>query len=39
MANVQLRTWEKEDEGRPWDDALEEELRTGWDRYPDRARL
>jgi hypothetical protein len=24
-------------QGRPWDDSLEEELRTGWDRYPERA--
>jgi hypothetical protein len=23
-------------QGRSWDDTLEEELRTGWDRYPDR---
>lgn len=72
MANVDVRTWEKEDEywrgafrarpycatestyddwqpayrygyecavryeGRSWDDALEEELRTGWDRYGER---
>ena len=23
-------------EGRAWDDQLEDELRTGWDRYPER---
>ncbi|MGE5835108.1 MAG: hypothetical protein ACM4AI_11555 [Acidobacteriota bacterium] len=23
-------------EGRAWDDRLEDELRTGWDRYPER---
>jgi hypothetical protein len=23
-------------QGRPWDDSLEEELRAGWDRYPER---